>query len=74
MSQREINFITEVKFEDDQKSIPFKCWSENNKVYVKLNIEKGGSLSADCGSTMSIEMQIFMKKLFHSYYRNKVHS
>lgn len=63
MSQREINFITEVKFEDDQKSIPFKCWSEKNKVYVKLNIEKGGTLSADFGPTMSIEgAQIFIQQ------------
>ena len=63
MSQRDFNFITEVKFEDDQKSIPFKCWSENNKVYVKLNIEKGGTLCADFGATIPIEgAQIFIQK------------
>ena len=63
MSQRNFDFITEVKFEDDQKSIPFRCWSEKTKVYVKLNIEKGGTLCADFGPTMSIEgAQIFIQK------------
>lgn len=40
------NFITEVKFKNEEKSIPFKCWTEENKVYVKLNIKGGGTLSA----------------------------
>lgn len=42
-----LNFITEVKFEGD-KPIPFKCWTEENYINVKLDIEvngvKGGTL------------------------------
>ena len=46
LNNAHFNFITEVKFEKEEKSIPFKCWTEENKVYVKLNIEGGGTLSA----------------------------
>ena len=40
------NFITNIKFEDEEKSIPFKCWTEQSEIHVKLNIEGGGTLSA----------------------------
>ena len=40
------DFITEIKFEEDKKSIPFRCWSEESTIYVKLNLEGGGKLSA----------------------------
>ena len=46
LNNAHFNFITEVKFENEEKSIPFKCWTEENKVYVKLNIEGGGTLCA----------------------------
>ena len=46
LNNAHLNFITEVKFENEEKSIPFKCWTEENKVYVKLNIEGGGTLCA----------------------------
>lgn len=63
MSQRNFKFITEVEFENDQKSIPFKCWSESSKVYVKLNIDKGGTLCADFGPTMSPDgAQLFIQE------------
>ena len=53
------NFITEVKFENEEKSIPFKCWTEENKVNVKLNIEGGGTLCA----TMNLDFaSIFIQE------------
>ena len=39
-------FITEVKFKNEKKSIPFKCWTEENKINVKLNIQGGSTISA----------------------------
>ena len=35
-----------VQFEQEGKAIPFKCWSEENKIHVKLNIEGSGTLTA----------------------------
>ena len=46
LNNAHFNFITEIKYEDEEKSIPFKCWTKENKVYVKLNIKGGGTLSA----------------------------
>ena len=46
LNNAHFNFITEIKYEDEEKSIPFKCWTKENKVYVKLNITGGGTLSA----------------------------
>lgn len=46
LNNAHFNFITEVKWKDEEKSIPFKCWTEESKVNVKLNIEGGGTLSA----------------------------
>lgn len=40
------DFITEIKFTKDNQSIPFRCWSEQSTVHVKLNLEGGGTLSA----------------------------
>jgi len=44
--EKNISVIFEQIKEKEGKSIPFKCWTEENKVYVKLNIEGGGTLSA----------------------------
>ena len=46
LNNAHFNFVTEVKFEQEGKPIPFKCWSEENKINVKLDIEGGGTLSA----------------------------
>lgn len=59
LNNAHFNFITEVKFENEEKSIPFKCWSKENKIYVKLNIEGGGTLSA----TMNLDFaSIFIQE------------
>jgi len=46
LNNAHFEFITEVKFKNEQKSIPFKCWTEENKINVKLNIQGGSTISA----------------------------
>lgn len=56
---REFNFITEVKFQEEGKAIPFKCWSENGYINVKLNIETGGTLRTKLDTKYA---QLFIEK------------
>ena len=63
MSQKNnahFNFITEVKFEEEGKSIPFKCWSEEEYINVKLDIEVNG----EKGGTLRCKMNLDYANIF----------
>jgi hypothetical protein len=37
--KKSFSLLTEVKFEEEDKSIPIKCWSDGEYINVKLNIK-----------------------------------
>ncbi len=46
LNNAHFNFITKVKFKNREKPIPFKCWTEESRINVQLNIKGGSTLCA----------------------------
>ena len=38
-------FVAEIKFDEESKSIPFRCWYKEGFLHVALAIEGGGTCS-----------------------------
>jgi hypothetical protein len=46
-AQAPTDFAFEVQFEENNKPIPFRCWFENGRTKVKLDIVEGRTLERE---------------------------
>lgn len=47
LNNAHFDFITEVHIGHNNKHIPFRCWSEQSKIHVKLHLNGGRTMTAN---------------------------